>query len=430
MQIAAQRGLQPLPYLLPITWVVLIATASLWGNELVAHEPRIRLASPPLFARFEPQISLWVAPALILAAFALVYLPPAVSKLRWSRVVWLIGLVAIVWPAALALTDGPSGITRGLESSHDYLDAVPRVDSLATLGASFVDEIARFPIHVQGHPPGFLTLLTLVDRAGLGGSGWAAALVLFGAALAPVAVLVVIRDVMDEAAARRAAPFLVLAPAAIWIGTSADAFFAGIGAAAVAAAVVASSRDGRRRIAVSASAGTLGAMALLLSYGLVLLAVVALPLLVARRAWDVIAVSAVTTVVLLILTAAVSGFNIVEGLAATQERYLAGVSQHRPFSFFLVANLAAFALALGPAVFAPTRGIPSRLGPLALGALAAVALADLSGFSKGEVERIWLPFAPWLLWVAAFAERWSLRTRLTLQVAVGLGLELIVVTPW
>jgi hypothetical protein len=33
--------------------------------------------------------------------------------------------------------------------------------------------------------------------------------------------------------------------------------------------------------------------------------------------------------------------------------------------------------------------------------VASVLVADLSGLSKGEVERIWLPFAPWVTVAAA-----------------------------
>ena len=41
------------------------------------------------------------------------------------------------------------------------------------------------------------------------------------------------------------------------------------------------------------------------------------------------------------------------------------------------------------------------------GALTAIVIADVSGLSKAEVERIWLPFLPWLVVAAgaAFAER-------------------------
>ena len=52
---------------------------------------------------------------------------------------------------------------------------------------------------------------------------------------------------------------------------------------------------------------------------------------------------------------------------------------------------------LGPAVIAGLTVRPARAGRLlVVSALAAVAVADLSGLSKGEVERIWLPFMPWI----------------------------------
>ena len=62
---------------------------------------------------------------------------------------------------------------------------------------------------------------------------------------------------------------------------------------------------------------------------------------------------------------------------------------------------------------------------------AAVAAADLSGLSNAEVERIWLPFMPWIA-VAATAvvtqrsRRWWLATSL----ALGLALQVGLVTPW
>jgi len=144
----------------------------------------------------------------------------------------------------------------------------------------------------------------------------------------------------------------------------------------------------------------------------------------------VLALSFVTGIASLTAVAVVWDFDLLEGLAATRERYLVGVSTHRPFTFFLVANLAAFAIVLGPAVASSANDIPRRLLPIAAGAVIAIVLADLSGMSKGEVERIWLPFAPWLLWIAASGDRWDARTRLGLQLATALALELIVVTPW
>ena len=82
------------------------------------------------------------------------------------------------------------------------------------------------------------------------------------------------------------------------------------------------------------------------------------------------------------------------------------------------------------------------------GGLAAVVLADLSGMSKGEVERIWLPFTPWILLagaallvredVAAGAARtvgaWARRPAaagwLGSQIGVAILIESLIRTPW
>ena len=67
-------------------------------------------------------------------------------------------------------------------------------------------------------------------------------------------------------------------------------------------------------------------------------------------------------------------------------------------------------------------------------ALAAVVIADVSGFSKGEVERIWLPFLPWLVVGAgaSFADRPAAARRgwLGLQLGWALLVQAIVVSPW
>ena len=72
---------------------------------------------------------------------------------------------------------------------------------------------------------------------------------------------------------------------------------------------------------------------------------------------------------------------------------------------FVVANIAVLGVSCGPALAAGLATVGRRvLGPAILvgGALVAVAGADISGLSKAEVERIWLPFVPWLVGVAGF----------------------------
>jgi hypothetical protein len=67
---------------------------------------------------------------------------------------------------------------------------------------------------------------------------------------------------------------------------------------------------------------------------------------------------------------------------------------------------------------------------LALAALGCVVVADLSGMSKAEVERIWLPFEPWLLIAAALlSARWR-RAGLAIQLTTALLVQHLLLTGW
>ncbi len=67
---------------------------------------------------------------------------------------------------------------------------------------------------------------------------------------------------------------MAVAPVAIWVATSADAFFAGVGAWAVTLAILATGRSGGRRVAYGIAGGVLFGITAYLSYGLVLLALI------------------------------------------------------------------------------------------------------------------------------------------------------------
>jgi len=66
-----------------------------------------------------------------------------------------------------------------------------------------------------------------------------------------------------------------------------------------------------------------------------------------------------------------------------------------------------------------------------------VVIADLTGMAKGEVERIWLPFTPWIL-VAGLAlftgtgsrARWRASGWLALQVVAAVVTQTLVNSPW
>lgn len=218
-----------------------------------------------------------------------------------------------------------------------------------------------------------------------------------GGASAVAAVLVALRNLAGEGAARASAPFLAFAPAAVWVATSADAFFTGVAAWGVTLVVLATGSRDRRSDLLALGGGVVLGIALFLSYGMVLIGLVAAAVAVARRRLRPLLITGVG-VGLVSLIFAAGGFWWPEGLRATHLRYLAGISRRRPYEYFLLGNLAALAIALGPvAALALVRLRDRRVWFLAGGALVAVALADLSGLSKGEVERIWLPFMPWIL---------------------------------
>ena len=92
---------------------------------------------------------------------------------------------------------------------------------------------------------------------------------------------------------------------------------------------------------------------------------------------------------------------------------------------------------LGPAVLAGLRRLGTRprsaAAPLALLVAAGVAtmlVANLSGMSKGEVERIWLPFAIWVVQATALLPRSQVRVWLAAQAVLALGVNHLLSTPW
>jgi methylthioxylose transferase len=171
---------------------------------------------------------------------------------------------------------------------------------------------------------------------------------------------------------------------------------------------------------------------------------VPLAVAVRRRRFRVLGLAALGAALVVIGWTA-AGFWWIDGFLATRARYLAGVSSRRPNLVFLVANLSALAVATGPAVAAGLARLRDHsMWLLVGGALVVVAVADVSGMSKGEVERIWLPFTPWLLLAGAAlssprsrgepsrtsrvgpgATRWLLG-----QVTLTILIESLVRTPW
>ncbi|MEU0156346.1 hypothetical protein [Micromonospora fulviviridis] len=449
---------------------VLLVAAVAVGLVLNRRGAGLHADAAPLYATWRPHAG-WGTPLAVLVA--VVVLGPG---LRWARTApWAAllaagWLAAVAWTLSLALVDGWSaGLARRLTPQAEYLHEVPGVVDIPRMLAGFTDRILDFQpdswsTHTAGHPPGALLVFVWLDRIGLGGGTAAALCCVLVGATAAVSVPVTLRALGAAEAARAVLPFLVLLPGAVWLGASGDAVFTGVVAAGLALLAV--------RGAVAALAGgLLLGFALHLSYGFVLVGGLALAVLALRRDRRRAALLAATAGVAAVTALFVlAGFRWWEGYDRVVERYYQGWAAERPYAYWVWANLAALLLSAGP-VLGPAlrrtvlgakaawrsggsargglRGdrVPGRhdaglsevlllgrrwlarvaaLGPTVLlpaAAALAVAAADLSGMSKAEVERIWLPFAVWLLVAAAHlpppARRWWLLAQALTALAVN-----------
>lgn len=403
-------------------WALLIAIAWVWGNHLNATmSESMFVEAPPLTGAYALRVEPWALLALVAGIVGVIWLPRLAEALSFKGLLVVAAVASGLWVVALAVTEGPSAISGPLGNPLDTFADLPRVMSEGGFLANFVDRIGGYTSHSRGHPPGMLLMLWGMDGVGLGGAGWAATVELAGGALVAPAVLVAMREVASERLARDAFAFMVLAPAAVFMSTTADALFAGVAAWAVALLVLATGRTGSARTWLALGGGTLAAWCLFLSYGLVLIAIIPIVVAVNRRDWRTPAIAAIPVVVLA-LAFALAGFWWLDGLAATREQYLLGISRNRPYSYFVFANLAALAVAAGPAVAAGLTRLRDKGAWLLVGgALGAIVVADASGMSKAEVERIWLPFTVWLFVACAPLSR-SPRARLWLGAQAGFTL--------
>ncbi len=440
-----------------------------WGRNLVDGDPRILLPAAPFLGYWRPRLGWGVVATVVVAVTALRGLPALAGQARWRTVVLVAWLSSAAWGCALALaTDGPARLARPLATRFEYLAVVDQIDSTGAFLRTFTDRIVEYPVHVQGHPPGPVVALRALDVVGLGGARWAALVVIALGASATPAVLLSLRSIAGESTARRALPYLALTPAAMFSVTSMDGAFLGLASWTTALAARASahvalaapgpspspapadvlphglsdglphgpSRRGHRHDVSAVAAGVLAAVLCYCTYAapLFLLPAVAIALHRRDRRTAVLAGLAGLAVVGAFTAA---GFWWLDGLSATHRRYVDTVARFRPWRYFVLADLAVLAAVVGPAAVAGLVALRDRTVRLCTGAaLAGVAIADLSGFTKGEVERIWLPFTPWLL-VAAVAlpeVRWRWARRwppwLAAQVVVAITLQLTLRSPW
>ncbi|MER5714126.1 hypothetical protein [Streptomyces sp. NPDC002132] len=437
---------------------VLVGTAVVVGRYLQDTHGTLLVGNAPLYGRWGPHAGPGTPAALATAAAVVACGPPLAARLPWRALLWAAWGAALAWTWSLALVDGwERGVARRLTTRHEYLQVIDRFHDIPAALRDFDRHILlhspdNWPAHVAGHPPGATLTFVLLARVGLGGGGWAGAWCITVGATACIAVLVAVRALAGEERARRAAPFLAMMPAAVWMGTSADGYFAAV--AAWCLAFLALAVTGRRPWLTGFAAGLLFGLTCYLSYGLTLFALIAgaVVLLGTRRVRPLPYALAGAAVVPLAFTLA--GFDWWAAYRLLVERYYEGAAGVRPYGYWVWANLACTVLIVGPATVAGLRrtgatllagrgrlrasvltgpdspGVRAdvRLALLVAAALVALLAADVSGMSKAETERIWLPFAQWLAAACAFLPR--PRAWLAAQAVLALLLNHLCLTGW
>jgi hypothetical protein len=453
----------------------LVVAAAAVGRRLLADGATLYLPFPPLLAQWLPHVGPGTPVAVVVAVVVVARGPAWAERLPWRALPALTGVAAALWTLALALVDGwQRGVVDHLTSADEYLHDVPGAPALPVLLREFAGHILTSAVdpdqtwfwttHVGAHPPGAFLVFVVLDRIGLGGGGATGLLVIAVGASAAAAVLVAARAMGDEQVARRAAPFAVLFPGAVWVGVSADGLFAGVLAWGFALLAVAVAQTGWRSGVAAAAAGLLLGATVYLSYGLVLGGLLAAAVLVRpsagrlrvataaggrrvpaglrrgagggwglgidRARWRALGFAAAGAAAV-VAAFTLAGFSWLDGYAKVRVIYAASIAAARPYSYFGWANLAAVAFAIGPAGIAGLRRVVTRpVGPylVVVAAVAAMLLADLSGMSKAEVERIWLPFAVWTC--LACAELPRPRWWLAAQAVLALLVNHLLLTVW
>lgn len=428
---------------LAVALVILLASfvvPPLFGWDVDARADQ--LGVPPTHGFFEAKVAPSSVLAVLIALAGVRWGESVARRLSWRGLMLTSYVVGLGWLLSLALVDGESGLTRVMTNKDEYMVSARQITDVSAMLHEYVDRIPyshpdNWVIHLAGHPPGAVLFHIGLIRTGLGGDLAAALVIVAIAATIPLATMFTARLLGAEPLARLAAPFLVLTPSAVFLAVSGDALFAAYAAWGLAALAAAATAAGRRGlVGWGVVAGLLLGWCVMSSYGLPLLGILCLAVLWLARSWWPLPIAAVSALAVVLAFAAL-GFAWWEAYPVLVDRYWDGIAATRPASYWTWGNIGALLVSGGPllgaglAVAARRHTGPARTAAVLAGAAAlTIALADLSQMSKAEVERIWLPFVPWLtLSLALLPGGWR-RWGLGLQVLTALVVQHLLYTSW
>jgi hypothetical protein len=407
------------------------ATMAFGATLSTAHgNPLVSALHSTYLSTYRPEVTRWTAVSIVgmlasAAAGTTIMLRPRIPVIPTSI------LVALVSRMALNVSRrGPAELAypfTGPERHAEYIATVPlyRHDPLAFL-RHYPHLGSQLAEHPAGHPAGATMLFGALAQLGLGGP-WPEVwlILLLGAATAPLTWLLA-RTLLDDGAARLATLLWIFAPSVLIEGaTSADAVFAFAGALTALLLL-------RQRMLAGAVAATAGTF---LSYALAAVPVWACAVVARRsslgRAAKLAAACAAVAAVFYATLWLATGYDPIAAYRATAHRYYLGAGHRRPYWFWLFGDLTAFGVGLGvPTLLGLARGLARRSVPAL--ALAAILLAaSASGYTKGEVERIWMFLTPMAAVAAAPAmRRFSPPVVVCMLAGQALVVELLFRTPW
>ena len=397
----------------------------------------------PILGNWLPHAN-WSTIGSIAVAVVVVALGARLARqLRWRSLVVVTWIGALSWTVVLTLIDGPKGgWAHRMDSTNGYLSQLPRSGGVSMLIHGFASRIplaspTYWDDSIAGNPPGALLSFFGLNRIGLSGPWWASAFCVVVGSSAAAAILVTLRAVGVEQSARRVAPFLVLAPTAVWVGVSADGYFAAVAAWGIALLALSASHKARAHVVTAFVAGLVLGWSVYLDYGLILIAVPAVAVLIATRNYRPLAI-AICGALVVAAFFTVEGFWWFHGLDLLRNRYWAGIAHDRPYRYWVWANFVSVTCAIGlPAAIALRRvfdrsELARRTGlhVVLVAFLIVIVISDVSGLSKSETERIWLPFTVWLVAAPVLLTRRFDRVSLTIQSVGALVINSLIFTNW
>lgn len=374
-------------------------------------------ALSPFVMAWLPRATAWTLlalPVLVLVVLVAHRAPPVLIALAAGLAVNVIPLGPDGYDVVFDL--GPGG---SFEAKNEYL---PGLGAL-TYGAHvyldrFAELVPSLPINVGGHPPG---IVLAMDAFGITTAPRLAAVCIAAVAVtAPLTARLAAVAGLGAERARLAGVLAALSPSLLLFGmTSIDAVLAAIGTATAALLIAP-----RTRIL-----GVL-AFAAITFFGWSLLAIgffAAVVVGLREGVRPALLLAAACGAAFLALNGALAllfGYDALGTLLATSKYYEKSLARIRPYAYWLFGSPVAWGLMMGPVV-AGGWLVAARRGHAAAVALAAVILvAAVAGFTKAEVERIWLSFVP-LACVGAAAVLPVARTR---AIAATLVAQAVVVS--